>query len=62
MKSMMRINTQVLPYLTPKARTYLDLLAAKGWDPDMAMALVEATMDEREVYVNPDAEVENERD
>lgn len=63
MKDLMRVNAQVFPYLTPKARTYFDLLAARGWDPDMAISLLEATLDEREIYVIPDdVEVDHERD
>lgn len=57
--TMMRCNEQVLPYLAPKARLYFEVLRARGLDPDFAMTLVESTMDEDEIYIDP-AELDEE--
>lgn len=55
MSKMMRVNEQVLPYLTAEARAKFDALS-QSVDPDLALTLVEATMDE--VYELPPEEEE----
>lgn len=53
---MLRINQQMVPHLTESARRDFEVLTAKGFDADLALAIVEGTRDEVDTYVVPEAE------
>jgi len=43
-------------YLTVEAQLYFDDLVARGFDPDLALAIIELEMDEEDIYLLPEDE------